>query len=47
VFEWNGSPVTMFENTKVNGKPVLESFPPADAQRFVEAVRARKRALGQ
>ena len=47
VFEWNGAPVTMFENTKVNGKPVLESFRVEDAKRFADAVMARKRALGQ
>jgi hypothetical protein len=47
VFEWNGRPATLFESTKVNGKPLLESFGPDDARRFVDAVRARKRALGQ
>jgi hypothetical protein len=46
-FEWNGKPATLFENAKVNDKPVLESFRPEDAQRFVDVVRARKRALGQ
>jgi hypothetical protein len=46
-FEWNGKPVTLFENAKVNGKPVLESFRPDDARRFVDVVRARKRALDQ
>jgi hypothetical protein len=39
--------VTFFENAKVNDKPVMESFHPEDAQRFVDVVRARKRALGQ
>jgi hypothetical protein len=43
-FEWAGTPVNLFEHSKVNGRPVLESFPPDDARRFVEAVRARKRA---
>jgi hypothetical protein len=46
-FEWNGKPVTLFENAKVNEKPVLESFRPEDAEHFVDVVRARKRALGQ
>jgi hypothetical protein len=46
-FDWNGKPVTFFENAKVNDKPVMESFRPEDAQRFVDVVRARKRALGQ
>ena len=46
-FDWNGKAPRMFENTKVNEKPVLESFRPEDAQHFVEAVRARKRATGQ
>jgi hypothetical protein len=46
-FAWNGKPPRLFENTKENQKPVLESFRPEDAQRFVEAVRARKRAIGQ
>lgn len=41
-FDWVGKPVNLFTNTKVNGRPVLESFSPADAQRFVDAVRARK-----
>jgi hypothetical protein len=46
-FEWNGKPAAMFETTKVNDKPLLESFRPEDARRFVDVVRARKRALGQ
>ena len=40
-FEWNERPTRLFEQTKVNGKPFLESFRPDDAQRFVDAVRAR------
>jgi hypothetical protein len=47
VFEWNGKPPRMFENAKENQKPVLESFRPEDARRFADAVRARKRAVGQ
>jgi hypothetical protein len=35
----------LFGNVKVNRHPVSESFAPADAERFVEAVRARKRSL--
>jgi hypothetical protein len=40
-FEWNERPTRLFEQTKVNNKPFLESFRPEDAQRFVDAVRAR------
>jgi hypothetical protein len=47
VFEWNGKPPQVFVHTSVNGKPFLESFPPEEAQRFVDAVRARKRARGE
>jgi hypothetical protein len=47
VFDWNGKPPGAFVHTSVNGKPFLESFRPDDAQRFVEAVRARKRARGE
>ena len=42
-FEWNDRPTRLFDQTKVNGKPFLESFRPDDAQRFVDAVRARIR----
>jgi hypothetical protein len=42
VFEWDGEPRKIFENTKVDGKPLLASFPPEDARRFVDAVNARK-----
>ena len=42
-FEWNERPTRLFEQTKVNGKPFLASFAPQDAERFVEAVRARIR----
>ncbi len=47
VFEWNGKAPTDFGNAKVNNKDVMASFSPADAQRFVDAVRARKGALGR
>jgi hypothetical protein len=40
-FEWNQRPTRLFEQTKVNGKPFLASFPPDEAERFVKAVRAR------
>ena len=45
VFDWKKKPLS-FVKTNVNGKPIMESFDPADAQRFVNAVRARKRARG-
>ncbi|MEX2152047.1 MAG: hypothetical protein WD825_01840 [Gemmatimonadaceae bacterium] len=34
----------LFDNTKVNGQPLSKSFRREDAERFVEAVRARKNA---
>jgi hypothetical protein len=40
-FEWHERPTQLLEQTKVNGKPFLESFAPDDARRFVDAVRAR------
>lgn len=40
-----GNRKRMFGNVKVNKHPVSESFPPEDAQRFVELVRARKKSL--
>jgi hypothetical protein len=42
-FDWVGKPATVFDNAKVNGRPLLESFRPEDARRFVDAARARKR----
>ena len=44
VFEWSGKPSMTFDNVHVNahGKSALESFSAEDAQRFVDAVRARK-----
>lgn len=47
VFDWNGRPPSMFKQVNINDKPLLESFSEADAQRFVEAVRARKREMSQ
>jgi hypothetical protein len=45
VFDWKEN-THVFVKTNINGKPMLESFRPEDAQRFVEAVRARKSARG-
>jgi hypothetical protein len=45
VFDWKKAP-TVFVKTSVNGKPMMESFRAEDAQRFVKAVQARKRARG-
>lgn len=42
----NGHEKRLFGNTKVNGRELSNAFRPEDAQRFVEAVRARKAALG-
>jgi hypothetical protein len=42
VFEWEGSPRKLFDNTKIDGKPLLASFAPDDARRFAAAVNARK-----
>jgi hypothetical protein len=47
VFDWNGKSPGVFDNTRINRKSLLESFAPADAERFVDAVRARKRATGR
>jgi hypothetical protein len=46
-FDWTGKPLSLFDHSNVNGRPVLESFRPADAQRFVDAVMARKAASGR
>lgn len=43
VFEWDGEPRKLFENTKIDGKPLLASFAPGDARRFVDAVNARRK----
>jgi hypothetical protein len=42
VFEWNGEPRRVFEQAKIDGKPLLASFSPDDAKRFADAVNARK-----
>lgn len=46
IFDWNGKPPALFVQTKINGKPFLESFAPDDARRFVDAVRLRKGRRG-
>ena len=46
VFEWNGKKPNVFGNVKEGKKDFLESFRPEDAQRFVDAVRARMKARG-
>jgi len=43
VFEWNGPPRKIFENLKIDGKPMLASFSPEDSKRFADAVNARTR----
>ena len=43
VFEWAGEPRKIFDNTKIDGKPLLASFAPEDARRFVDAVNARRK----
>ena len=42
VFEWAGEPRKLFDNTKIDGQPLLASFAPDDARRFAAAVNARK-----
>jgi hypothetical protein len=42
VFEWSGEPRKIFEQTKIDGKPLLASFSPDDSKRFAAAVNARK-----
>ena len=39
----NGRQPRAFSSTKVGGRPLMETFRPDDAQRFVNAVNARKR----
>ena len=42
VFDWkDGGQHQLFGNTKVNGNKVSNTFRPDDAERFIEAVRAR------
>ena len=42
----DGSETRLFGDTKVNGTEQGKTFDERDAQRFIEAVRARKRELG-
>ena len=42
VFEWSGEPRKIFDQTKIDGKPLLASFSPEDAKHFADAVNARK-----
>lgn len=46
VFVWkDGKPMNLLEHSSVDGKPVLQSFKPEDAQAFVAAFRRRKAVL--
>jgi len=46
-FDWVGSKKSIFDHTKVNNRPLLESFSPTDAQTLVNAVNARKGAVAR
>jgi hypothetical protein len=46
IHKHDGSVTHLFGNAKVNDRDVSKSFPEEDAQRFIDAVRARKAALG-
>jgi hypothetical protein len=41
----NGSETRLFGDAKVNGEKKSDTFAREDAERFIEAVRARKRSL--
>jgi hypothetical protein len=48
VFEWNdGKTHDTFSKAKVNNRDAMSSFSAADAQRFVDAVHARKQARSE
>ena len=48
IFDWkDGGRHQLFGNTKVNGQKVSNSFRAEDARRFIDAVHARKQALGR
>ena len=47
IFDWNGKVHHNFGKANIDGKDFMESFSSGDAQRFVIAVRARKRAMGR
>ncbi|MGH7677933.1 MAG: hypothetical protein ACRENU_05660 [Gemmatimonadaceae bacterium] len=44
IYRPNGDRSRMFGGTKVNDQPLSKSFDPADAERFIAAVKARKQA---
>lgn len=46
-FDWVGKAPQLFTNTKVNNRPLLSSFSDGDAQRFVDAVNARKGSVAK
>lgn len=47
MFDWkDGRKRELFTNTRANGERTDKAFSEADAQRFIDAVRARKRELG-
>ncbi|MEP6620032.1 MAG: hypothetical protein ABJE47_11980 [bacterium] len=43
-FAWTGKPENIFSHANVDKHPLLESFSPEESQRFVDAVRARKKS---
>jgi hypothetical protein len=45
-YRTDGRKMSVFENSRVNGRKVSESFSPQDAQRFISAFRARKASHG-
>jgi hypothetical protein len=45
-YRTDGHKMRAFENSHVNGRRVSESFRPEDAQRFIDAFRARKASHG-
>jgi hypothetical protein len=47
VFDWKkGTEHSLFQGTNVNGKKADDTFSKAEAQRFIDAVHARQKALG-
>jgi hypothetical protein len=45
-YRTDGKKMSVFENSRVNGRKVSEAFRPEDAQRFITAFRARKASHG-
>ena len=45
MYDLKGERTRMFGGAKVNKQPVSQAFDPADAQRFIELVKARKQSL--